>query len=215
MPVPASLIAVRTYLLSDGDSNGDNRMSRRHLSWAEFWFLLFVVAMIGIAFPVKADSVTLSWTNPTGTEECVAGPTYTNPGGTRIWQLVADIPDPGQTIESHVLLAVKPGTYDYVATTYDDAGVESRVSGKATKTVTEWVVTDTRARIVAKTTNSVILPVVGTIPLGTACDVNLEITGPVFADDGITIEARTFYAVDVALVTFTGVGDALVIAECG
>lgn len=190
-------------------------MNQRHLSWSEFWFLLFIMAMISIAFPVQADDVILSWTNPTGTEVTSPGPAYTNPGGTRIWQMVADIPDPGQAIESHVLSAVKPGTYDYVATTYDDQGVESRLSGKTTKTVTAWVVTDTRARIVAKTNSSVILSVVGTVPLGTACDVFLEITGPVYGDDGITIEPRAFYAVDPDLVTFTGVRDVLVVAECG
>lgn len=200
----------------DYDQNATGSSRRKSLTWAQFWFVMWLIAMIGLLFPVaEAEDVTLSWTNPTGTEITSPGPAYTNPGGTRIWQLIAEIPDPTQSIDTYTIPALKPGSYDFAATSYDDTGVESRITGKATKVVTDWTVIDTRARIVAKTTNSVILSVVGTVPLGTACDVNIEIRGPVFGDDGITIENRTFYAIDPTSVTYTGVEDVLVVAECG
>jgi hypothetical protein len=176
---------------------------RRHLTWAEFWFFLFVVAMISLAFPppAKADDITLSWTNPTDTVVESPGPAYTNPGGTRIWQLVAEIPDPEQAITSYVIPGMKPGTYQYVATTYDDQGVESRVSGKAEKVVTDFGVVDERVYIVAKITGNFLLLVVGTAPLGTPCNPDIEVNG--------------MNAIPIDEVTFTGARDVIVVAKCG
>ena len=190
---------------------------RRSLTWAQFWFLLFIVALISLAFPppVSAEDITLSWTNPTQTEDCTNAGPFGNPGGTRIWQLVVDIPDPDQSITEWVIENQKPGIYKYVGTSYDDTGVGSRISGEAEKTVTEWVTIDTRVRAVFSTANNVILPIVGTVPLGTQCNVNVSITGPVFDDDGITIITKEFYSVDSAEATFDGQDVPLVVAECG
>lgn len=164
---------------------------------------MFVVALISIAFPLpsKADNVSLSWTNPDMTEQCSPGTTYTNPGGTRIWQLVADIPDPEQAITSYVIPGMKPGTYQYVATTYDDQGVESRVSGKAEKVVTDFGVVDQRVYIVAKIPGNFLLLVVGTAPLGTPCNPNIEVNG--------------MNAIPIDEVIFTGARDVIVVAKCG
>ena len=178
------------------------RRTYKPLTWAQFWFGLWVITMYSLyAECAKADDITLSWTNPTATVVESPGPAYTNPGGTRIWQLVADIPDPDQAITSYVIPAMKPGSYTYIATSYDDQGVESDVSGKAEKTVDVFGVVDTRAYIVAKIPSGFLLLVVGTVPLGTACNPNTEVNG--------------FNSVDPSTVTYTGAQDVLVVAKCG
>ena len=124
----------------------------------------------------RAEDVPLSWTNPTGTEECVAGPQLTNLAGTRIWQLVADIPDPSAT--SFVLPAMPPGTYSYVATSYDTDGDESRVSGRATKTVESFTAAagNTVYQVVTINNGFWLLPI-GTVTADTACIVEQTVNG--------------------------------------
>ena len=98
-------------------------------------FLFAVAAVLYLAFCVKtvmAADVVLSWTNPTDTEQCTAGGPYDNPAGTRIWRLIADIPDP--TADAFTLVGYKPGNYTFVATSYSTDGTGSRISGEADKT---------------------------------------------------------------------------------
>ena len=170
---------------------------RSVLTWSQFWFIMWLIAMIGIVFPPKAeaDDVTLSWTNPTEQESCTnAGPTTID--GVHIWQLVGTIP----AATSFTISGLKPGSYTYGATAYNSNG-ESRLSGVVEKTVTEFTVVDERAYIVAKTNGRFLLLVVGTVPIGTVCDVATEVNG--------------FNSVPVSDVTFTGARDVLVVAKCG
>ena len=149
-----------------------------------------------------AGDVTLTWTNPTGTEECIPGGAYTNPGGTKLYHLIADIPDPTQSVTSHTLTGLKPGTYEYVSTAYDDAGVMSRVSSSATKDVTEFVTTATLVYYPVAQPNSVLMLGIGSVPLGTPCNPDIEVNG--------------HYVIDRALVTWAGTAEPLlVVAQCG
>lgn len=178
-------------------------MSRHRRPWTEgdvkfFFIILIVVTVISFLFPpkVKADDVTLTWTNPVDQESCTnAGPTTID--GVNIWQLVGTIPSVDTT---YTIPAVKPGSYTYAASAFNASG-ESRLSGVTTKDVTAFTVTDQRVYIVAKTNGRFLLLVVGTVPLGTACDPNIEING--------------MNVVPVDQVTFTGARDVVVVAKCG
>lgn len=173
---------------------------RRHLTWSEFWFIMWVIAIISLAMlPADyacAEDITLTWTNPTQQETCTeAGATTID--GINIWQKVATIDSPAT---EYVIPAMKPGTYTYGATAFNADG-ESRLSGVVEKVVEGFTVVDERAYIVAKTAGRFLLLVVGTVPLGTPCDTETEVNG--------------FNAVPVDAVTFTGVEDVIVVAECG
>lgn len=181
------------------------------VEWASFWAIVVILGFV--SSKVRADSIALNWTNPTETETCTNAGPYTNQGGTRIWQLVADIPD--GTVTSYQIDYVKPGTYTYTSTAYSAGGTSSRISSTAEKTITAWKTVDTKVRSVSKTNGNFFLPVVGSIPLGTDCRTDISVEGQVFDSDGVTIIQKKFYAVDDADVTFTGVQDILVVAECG
>lgn len=163
-------------------------MKKFTLLWTTFCLLFWYTA--------AAEDITLSWTNPTEQETCTNSGTTTI-DGVNIWQLVGTIDSP---TESYVIPAMKPGTYTYAATAFNADG-ESRLSGKTEKTVVGFGVVDERAYIVAKTNGRFLLLVVGTVPLGTACDVETEVNG--------------MNAVPIDAVTFTGARDVLVVAECG
>ena len=168
------------------------------------WFQLAKICAIAAAanwlmwFLIKdaqAEDVVLSWTNPTSQETCTdAGSTTID--GVHIWQLIDTIP----TLETLTIPALKPGSYTYAASAFNTDG-ESRLSGVTTKDVTGFVVVDERAYIVAKLPSRFLLLVVGTVPLGTACDVDAEVNG--------------FNAVPVSEVVFTGARDVIVVAKCG
>lgn len=164
-----------------------------------FRVLLCLLALIVSA--AQAEDLTISWENPTTVEQCSTAGPYTDPGGTRIWQMVAELPDPAQTLTETTLTGLKPGTYNFVATSYTAAGEESRVTNKTEHTVTNFVVVDDRAYIVAKVNERFLLLVVGTVPLGTACDPSTEVNG--------------YNSVPVDQVTFTGAQDVIVVAQCG
>jgi hypothetical protein len=117
----------------------------------------------------------------------------------KIWQLVAYIEDP--TTESFVIPDLKPGTYTFTVSAVTSTGAESRLSTEADKEITEFVVTDTAVKIVAKIPGDVLLLVVGTVPLGTPCDPEVEVKG--------------HYAVPTDQVTWTGAQDILAVAQCG
>ena len=175
-------------------------MSRRHLTWSEFWFFMWVIAIIALAtLPADyacAEDITLTWTNPTQQETCTDSGTTTI-DGINIWQLVATIDAPAT---EYVIPAQKPGTYTYGATAFNADG-ESRLSGIVEKTATAFTVTDERAYIVAKTNGRFLLLVVGTVPLGTPCDPEVSVNG--------------YHSVPIDAVTFTGVRDVIVVASCG
>ena len=159
-----------------------------------FFLTLFLATM---AF---AGDVTLNWTNPTKGETCTDAGAITLTG-VRIWQLVAQIDNPSQT--SYVVNALKPGEYLFAATALDDQDNESRISGRASKTVDSFV-----AKVGAQVYQSVsikggywLLPV-GTIKTETACDITQSVNGK--------------YAVPLSAVDFTGTTEPLVVlADCG
>ena len=93
------------------------------------------------AYPVQAvavGSATLSWLPPTTNTD---GTPLTNLAGYRVyWGLSqgsypnsATLSNPGLT--SYVVSNLSPGTYYFVATAYNSAGVESTFSGAASKTI--------------------------------------------------------------------------------
>lgn len=173
-------------------------MKRRELTWAQFWFIMWLIAIIGIAFPVesRADDINLTWTNPTSQETCTdSGPTTID--GVHIWQLVATTEAP---VTSYTIPNMKPGVYIYGATAFNASG-ESRLSGVVEKTVAGYSVIDERAYIVAKTNGRFLLLVVGTVPIGTPCDTGTEVNG--------------LNSVPIESVTFTGARDVIVVAKCG
>lgn len=174
---------------------------RRHLTLKEFLIFMVVILLIGWFFPppAQSDDVTLSWTVPTGSEACTPDPAPADVAEYRIFQLVATITDPSAT--SHVIPGLKPGDYTYISTSVRSDGAESRISNETTKTIDSFSVVDTRAYIVAKIPSGFLLLVVGTVPLGTACDPDTEVNGK--------------NAVPVSAVTFTGAQDVIVVAECG
>lgn len=151
---------------------------------------------------VVAGETTLTWTNPTDTESCSPAGAYTNPGGTKIFMEVADIPDPDQLISSHTLPGLLPGTYRYMAVSYTTDGVLSRTSGEAEKVITDFVTTGTTVFYVVQQPGTFVLLSVGSIPTGVPCDVTQEVNGK--------------YAVPTDQVTWTGtVRPLVVVAECG
>lgn len=159
---------------------------------AVLWFVL--------ADKVYADDVTLTWTNPTGQETCSDAGPLPDLAGTRIWQLVAEINDP--LVETYTIPGQLPGEYTYVSTSFTDGGEQSRISGSATKTVTDFTVTEGTVKTVVRTNDRFLLLPVGTVPLGTSCDVNNSVNG--------------HYAVPRDQVTWSGnVQPQVVVAECG
>lgn len=83
-------------------------------------------------------SVTLSWTAPTYNED---GSVLTDLDGYRIYwgtapgQYPNSVTLDNESITIYVLENVPAGTYEFVATSFNRAGVESRYSNPATKTV--------------------------------------------------------------------------------
>lgn len=167
---------------------------------SDFWLYMAVLsAFLLVLTPAKADDVTLTWTNPTGAEQCVdAGPTVV--AGTSIWLKIDTINDP--SLETYTIPGQLPGEYTYAATTIDDQGEESRMSGKATKTVANFTVQVDTVYTVVRTSNKFLLLPTGTVPVGTTCDVTTNVNG--------------FYGVDTGAVSWTGtIRPQVVVAECG
>lgn len=135
------------------------------------------LAILCSLFPVGvlAEGVTISWSNPDRTFNMVDAGPYTNPAGTKIYLEVANIID--SAAETVVLPDMKPGMYRFVAVSYDDKGESSPVSSAAEKVVTEWAVTNIVVKIVSKVPGGFLLLGVGTVPLGTPCDVTEELKG--------------------------------------
>ena len=142
------------------------------------FFIITVCIVLWLAFGGKAqaDPVTLTWTNPTENEQCVAGGPYDNPAGTRIWQLVQDVTDPDTA--TITLPTYKPGTYTFVATSYNTDGTGSRISGEAEKVVTQF--TAATGAVVyqpVSITNGFWLLPVGTVTADIECIVAQNVNG--------------------------------------
>lgn len=159
-----------------------------------------------------AGSVSLSWIAPTQNED---GTPLTDLAGYKIYwgteigtyPNVIDVPDP--TATSYEVTDLDPGTYYFVATALNEAGVESRYSGVATKTITtapssptDLVVEgDNFAYGVSQSDDVLELYPVGTVPLGTPCLPDTTVNGK--------------YRVLRETVTFIGsVRPPVVFAEC-
>jgi hypothetical protein len=148
-----------------------------------------------------AGDVSLSWTNPTGSEECTAaGPVTLQ--GTQIWQLVAQINDP--TATSYVIDGLMPGEYTFAATAVDESGQQSRLSGQAQKTVASFsaLAGSTAYQAVSISGGFWLLPV-GTLNEDTECNVDQSVNGK--------------YVVPVSAVTMTNPTSQplVVLADCG
>lgn len=155
-----------------------------------FWLVL-------LCAPVLAEDITLDWTNPTEQESCApSGPTTID--GVNIWLLVATTDFP---LETYTFDDIPPGEYTYTATAFNASG-ESRNSGHKTKTVTEFVTVEVDVYYPIAQPNSVLMLPIGTVPLGTACNPDININGR--------------FPVDRALVDWAGTAEPLlVVAECG
>lgn len=160
---------------------------------AVFIFLLLVSA------PLWAADITISWTAPDGQEQCSAATGPPDLAGYRILEVVATIDDPAVT--SYVIAAQLPGDYTYLSTAIDTDGNESRLSNEAIKTVTTFQVSNETAYTMARIENAFILLPIGTVPIGTDCDVNQSVNGK--------------YVVHVDNVTWTSSNEAyVVVADC-
>lgn len=150
-------------------------MSKR-LKYLFIAILAGVLAWLAGAELVRAEDVTLTWTNPTETEQCTSGGVYMNPAGTRIWQLVQDVADPDTS--TFTLTGYKPGAYTFVATSYDTEGVGSRISGHTEKTVTSFTAAAgaTVYQPVSITNGFWLLPV-GTVTSDIECIVEQTVNG--------------------------------------
>jgi len=170
-----------------------------------------IVLLSLVSLSALADDAVLTWTNPSRTESCVDAGPYTNPAGTDIWMKVARISDPDEVTTT--LFGLKPGTYEYVATSYSQSGEVSKLSGSATKVVIDFSMKTETAYYVIQQSGVFILLPVGKLPIGTACNPEQEVNGK--------------YAVDVALLYsesededtpygWTGTARPLVVvAQCG
>lgn len=150
-------------------------MSKR----VKYLFIALAFAVLGFLLTaelVKAEDIQLSWTNPTGQEQCTSAGELTDLAGTRIWQLVAEVDDPLAT--SFVLPAMPPGSYQYVATSYTTSGSESRVSGKTMKTVESFTAAagNTVYQVVTITNGFWLLPI-GTVTSEVVCIVEQTVNG--------------------------------------
>lgn len=137
--------------------------------------ILIALWLFCLSVPVFAGDVTLTWTAPTGQEQCApaAGPPVL--AGFRIYQLVADIQDPDVT--EYTFPGLLPDTYNYVSTALDTDGNESRMSGMAEKVVDTFVTSDTKVYTMTSLENRIALVVVGSVPLGVACDPDQSVNG--------------------------------------
>lgn len=159
-----------------------------------------VWALLLIAGKALADPVTLTWEAPTEAESYVPAGPLTGLAGTRIWVMVAEIPDPDVT--EYVITGLAPGSYYYKATAFTEDGNESRMSATATKVVEALTAAaGTPVKTVVRTRDAFILLPVGTTSEAVTCDPANGIKG--------------HYAVPRDSVTWSGtVRPQVVVAEC-
>lgn len=171
-----------------------------------FFFLCGILLVLFIAYvkPAKADDIVLNWTKATETESCTNAGPYTNAAGTKIWQLVGDINDPD--IETFTLPNMVPGDYEFVATSYDENGVGSRISGATTKTVTTFTAPAgaTAYQAVTISTGFWMIPM-ATVDVDTECDPAVNVNGVYYR---IPNDSYTWN-------TGTTARPVMLVAECG
>ena len=141
-----------------------------------------VLLALLLPIPVLAGTVTLSWTPPTKNTD---GTDLTDLAGFRIYmgqstgaydEGTVDIDNPG--ITSYVWSNLPRGTYHFVATAYNESGLESDYSNEAIKVVdTLSTIADTEAYSILKLNDKIELLPVGTVPRGTDCDQNYSVNG--------------------------------------
>jgi len=188
-------------------------LETRHDEWKlDLWGYIIipgciVLVLLLLSAPVWAEDVTVSWQAPTGTEECAAGTVDPILAGYRILQVVASIDDPAQL--SHVFPGQLPGEYTYLSTAIDTEGNESRLSNEAIKTVTSFQVSDDKAYTVAQSDGKFVAFIIGTVPVGTACNPDSMVKGE------FDFLPFTAYGVPVTDVTITGDTEpVMVVATC-
>lgn len=132
-------------------------------------------------------AATLSWTPPT---ENTDGTQLTDLAGYNIYwgttegTYTNEINIANPTITTYVVEALAPGTYYFVATAYNESGVESSFSNVATKNITgppqppgALTVSGDNVFQVLHQQDGFLLLVVGTVPAGTECNPNQRING--------------------------------------
>ena len=171
----------------------------------------YAMALLLMSLSTFAAPVTLTCTLPTLNED---GTPLTDLAGIRFYDavasggpyvLVADNPDCTATLDK------PPGTWYFVATAYNTAGIESVYSGEASKVVppsapaspTNLVVTGNLvAYSISQTKDRLVTYPVGTVPVDTPCD--------------STMSANGLYLVPTDAVVFAGQAQATVaFAQCG
>lgn len=171
----------------------------------------FVGALL-VASPTFAGEITLTCTDPTQNED---GSELTDLAGVRIYESYVS-GGPYNEVQDVANCAAIPilnradGTYYFVATAYNIAGVESAYSNETSKTVTTAPQPPSNlvangnlvAYAIQMSPNVINTYAVGTVPAGTPCDPNMSANG--------------FHRVPVSAVDFIGDANAkVVVAECG
>ena len=162
------------------------------------FFAGFVLTLVGGSS--WGEDVTVSWSNPTEIETCTPVGPYTDPAGTKIYQLIATVDDP--VAETFVIQDVKVGDYTYVARAYSAAGNHSKLSSEADRTVATFVTTAAPVYTIFRQPGVLIPVPVGDVPLGTPCEVTQTFNG--------------LYAVPQDNVVWRGSVESIVVfAQCG
>jgi len=176
----------------------------------------WIVLALLLPLQALAGSVTLTWTPPT---ENTDGTELTDLAGYRLYWGTSSgaytdgsvsIDSPGVTI--YVVDNLPAGTYYFVATAVNSAGIESDYSNEATKTVLPpqpapplnltVVETDMTAYAISQTEDRLVTYPVGTVEAGTSCDPSMTVNGK--------------YLVPRSAVQWAGtVQPQVVVAECG
>lgn len=161
-----------------------------------------LAAILLLPTSVLGEDINLSWTNPTGTFTLADAGPYTNPAGTKIYMEVAEVADPNAT--SYVLADMKPGTYRFVAVSYDTEGVASPVSNEAEKVVTSFKApAGATVHQIVTINNAIWLLPIGTVTADTECITEQSVNG--------------MYAVPVDAITWSPGSTArppIVVANC-
>ena len=174
------------------------------MTW-NFRAFLLALALLGLVYgllvrAVHAGDLTATWTAPATNCD---GSAITNLAGFRAYwgPYHADLPNPA--LVSYTVGGLPPGEWWMGITAYNTDGKESPIAGPKVKTIAagEFVVSEPTAYTIVKSTNSLLLLPVGTVPLGTPCNATQSVNGR--------------YAVARELVTWSGsIRPTIVVAAC-
>jgi hypothetical protein len=173
------------------------------MSWNFRIFLaalaLFAV-VIGVATRARAGDLTATWEAPV--TNCDGSPVANLAGFRAYWgPYHAHLADPALT--SYTVGGLPPGEWWIGITAYNTDGEESPIAGPVVKTIAagEFVTSAPTVYNVLKHKNELLLLPIGTVPLGTPCDVRYSVNG--------------HYAVPRELVTWSGsIQQQVVVAAC-